>query len=721
MQAEDAAQERTQGFGTFQGVFRPTILTILGALMYLRQGQVIGHAGFGGFVLILLGMYLITTCTALSMASITTNIRIGQGGVFSIICQSMGLEAGGSIGVPFYLAQALGGALYLFAFAEGWRIIFPSHPLIAVAAAAYVVVLALSLVGSWLALRTQSVVLVGVLLALGSAALALRHLEHPPTMVLFGGAPDSPSLRELFALFFPAATGVLVGASMSGSLQHPRRSIPRGTLLAVGASFAVYLLLGFWYAAVATPQELRADTMIMVKRAAWSPAILIGLLASTFSASISSFVAAPRVLQALASFRIVPWGHKLEQTTATGEPRLATLITAGIIGLGLLAGSLDAIAPMLTVFFLITYASINAVLLVEQSLGMPSFRPTFKISRLVPLAGLLASVLGILATSPIVGLVALGFVGVIYVWLVSRNLATPFETARSGLFVNLAGWAARQVAALPSSTERSWKPDLLMPAQSATEVAGAYRLVRAMVGTRGSIKMVGVSCPALPLDPEALRELRHDMEVDGIYASWSFLDVPSLGEGIKASLSIMQGVFFPPNIIFQSLSGKKREDLQLMLDTAIEQSVGVCLYAPHPQAGLGRERTLNLWIRDQSPHWELSLKMASLDLALLLALQIQQSWNARLRLICVVDQAAKKDSALTFLRELQEEARIPGEAEFLVVEGSFSQHLAEAPRGDLNILGLSKQVDTGWMQRTTQATRSSCLFVRASGKESALA
>ena len=94
-------------FGTFEGVFVPTLLTILGVIMYLREGWVVGNAGLLGAWLIILIAFAITTCTGLSLSSITTNIRIGAGGAFSIISQSLGLEVGGSIGIPLYLSQAL--------------------------------------------------------------------------------------------------------------------------------------------------------------------------------------------------------------------------------------------------------------------------------------------------------------------------------------------------------------------------------------------------------------------------------------------------------------------------------------------------------------------------------------------------------------------------------------------------------------------------------------
>lgn len=706
-------------FGTFAGVFRPTILTILGALLYLREGWVIGHAGLGGFILILVGMYIATGTTALSMASITTNIRLGQGGVFSIISQSLGLEAGGSIGLPFYLAQSLGGAMYLFAFAEAWAMIFPSHPQALVVVVVFIVVLLLALVSSSLALKTQSIVVMGIIAALASAVWGLQEAQELQSPA-FWGPRDSPSLTSLFALFFPAATGVLVGASMSGSLANPRRSVPLGTLAAVGVSFAVYLLMGIWFSLVATPEELRSSYTVMVDKSSIGTLVLLGLLSSTLSAAISSMVAAPRVLHALALFRVIPGSQFLSETTRSGEPRRALLGTAAIIALGLMSGSLDAIAPMLTVFFLITYASINLVLLLEQSLGLPSFRPTFKVPLIVPLIGSVVCILAIAATSPVVGLGSLGVVGVLYAWLVRRRLDTPFETARSGLFVNIAAWAAKKIADLPASTERSWKPDVLMPVLSATEVRGAYRLLKALAGSKGSIKLVGLETRA-DTDLSQLAEAASDFKLDGIYCSSTSLPSPSFGEGATFSISVLQGDFFPPNVVFVSVLDKDEAELQKTLDCARSHQTGLTLFAPHPRAGLGRERDVNLWVRAPGPDWKLKLKMGSLDLTLLLALQVTEGWRGRVRLLCVVRTEDEVENTRAFLDELAIEARIFGLCGLEVLVGDFADQLQAAPQADLNIFGLGDSVDLENIANTTMLTDGSCLFVRASGKESALA
>ena len=103
-------------FGTFAGVFTPDVLTILGVIMYLRLGWVVGNAGLLGAVIIILLAKSVTICTGLSMSSITTNIKIGAGGAYSIISKSLGLEAGGSVGIPFYISQTLAAALYIVGF-----------------------------------------------------------------------------------------------------------------------------------------------------------------------------------------------------------------------------------------------------------------------------------------------------------------------------------------------------------------------------------------------------------------------------------------------------------------------------------------------------------------------------------------------------------------------------------------------------------------------------
>ncbi len=220
-------------FGTFTGVFSPTLLTILGVILYLRLGWVVGNAGLFGTWLIILLACTITGCTGLAMSSITTNIRIGAGGAFSIISQSLGLEVGGSVGIPLYLSQSLSVAMYIFGFREGWLWLFPKHPALLVDTVVFLVLFAIAYVSASLAFRVQYLILGMIAASLISVlvAAAWGSIRYAP--VAWGAFPGSPENHFMgagfwyvFAVFSPAVSGIMAGVNMSGELKNPRRSIP---------------------------------------------------------------------------------------------------------------------------------------------------------------------------------------------------------------------------------------------------------------------------------------------------------------------------------------------------------------------------------------------------------------------------------------------------------------------------------------------------------------
>ena len=152
---QNSGQGKVKKFGTFGGVFTPDVLTILGVIMYLRLGWVVGNAGFLGAVAIILLAKSVTICTGLSMSSITTNIRIGAGGAYSIISKSLGLEAGGSIGIPFYISLTLSAALYIIGFTEGWLRVFPGQSPIIISSIAWLALLTISYISAHFAIKVQ--------------------------------------------------------------------------------------------------------------------------------------------------------------------------------------------------------------------------------------------------------------------------------------------------------------------------------------------------------------------------------------------------------------------------------------------------------------------------------------------------------------------------------------------------------------------------------------
>src|SRR6056297_1324767 len=179
-------------YGTFAGVFVPTLLTILGVILFLRQGWVIGNAGLLGGWLIITIAFAIVTFTALSMSCITTNIRIKAGGAYSIISQSLGLEVGGSVGVPLYLAQSFAITMYIFGFREGWLYIFPDHYAIIVDIVVFGLLFVLAYLSAKLAFRVQYLILAVIIAALVSVtgSVFVGALEHP--IQWWGDFPGAP-------------------------------------------------------------------------------------------------------------------------------------------------------------------------------------------------------------------------------------------------------------------------------------------------------------------------------------------------------------------------------------------------------------------------------------------------------------------------------------------------------------------------------------------------
>ena len=720
-------------YGTFAGVFTPTLLTILGVIMYLRTGWVVGNAGIVGGLLIILMGFGIVLATGLSMSSITTNIRIGAGGAYSIISQSLGLEVGGSVGIPLYLSQALAVTMYLFGFREGWMWVFPGHSALLVDLIAFALVFGIAYASAGLAFRVQYGILAIIVASLISVAVAaytgsmIIPLEDVRLWGDFPGAPEDgfggTSFWVVFAVFFPAATGIMAGANMSGELDNPRRSIPLGTLSAIGVSLVIYVLLAFWLARSAAPDDLVSNYTIMIDRAFWGPPVLAGLLGATFSSALASAVGAPRILQALGNHDILPNSAWIARRTRSGEPRNAMLITAGIVLAALMVRDLNTIAPLITMFFLITYTMINVVVFIEQSMGLVSFRPLLRVPRFVSFVGAAGCLLAMFIINPTFGLVALGVVVVFYSLLVRRSLDTDLADVRSGLFVSVAEWAAKQVKNLSASQERAWKPNLLVPVEDADTLRGSFLLIQDIVAPKGSVNVLGLNGPDASADlPDRVHDLTAAFRKNDVFASSAIVDAQHFTPSLTASMQTLRSAFFNPNILFLPLPpANERSDSYARLVRAAEgQQMGVLLYAPHTRAGLGQRETVNVWINDRSPDWTVRMDIGNLDLLLLAAYKLKRNWQAHMRLLTVVETEEDAEDARDFLNTVVDLARIP-EAEIVVHVDTFMQFLHRAPQADVNFFGLMRPPDFDKMRQFVDATRSSCLFIRDSGQENALA
>ncbi|MHB1398127.1 MAG: APC family permease [Trichloromonadaceae bacterium] len=446
--------------GTFLGVFTPTILTILGVIMYLRFGWVLGHVGLLKTLLIVVLANALTVITSLSLSAVATNSRVGVGGAYYIISRSLGLDIGGAIGLPLFLSQAFSVTLYAFGLAESLRFVWPDVP---VGPAAFLIILAvggLAFRGAGAALRSQLPIMgliVLSLLALGAGAL----FQGDPGSTLMAGASGEVEFWVVFAVFFPAVTGIMAGLSLSGDLQDPQKAIPRGTLIATLTGFAVYLLVPVLLALGSNPETLREDPLVWTQIALLGPwLVLPGLWGAIFSSAVGSMLGAPRTLQALAMDRLAP--RKLASLTGKHQQPVFGLIGTLVIALGaVFLGSLNAVATVVTLFFLTVYGTVNLVAALEKLSGNPSWRPRVQVHWAVSLAG----AVGCFAVMVLINLPASIAAVVIElgIWLLlkRRERKEDWGDVRRDLYEAIIRWTLIRLSNRPM-TARNWRPHILV-------------------------------------------------------------------------------------------------------------------------------------------------------------------------------------------------------------------------------------------------------------------
>lgn len=719
-------------FGTFAGVFTPTTLTILGVIMYIRQPWVVGNAGIVGALAILLISVAITFTTALSLSSITTNVRIGAGGAFSIISKSLGLEIGGAIGIPFYIAQALAVAMYVFGFREGLVSIIPQFNPLILDIIIFSVVMTIAFISTSFAFKIQYVILGIIVLSLFSiyGALFVNDLNYD--FELFGKYPGSiennfsgTSFWVVFAVFFPAVTGVMAGANMSGDLTSPRISIPKGTISAVILTTLIYISLIFVASLLATPEELSSNYNLFIDKALFSPIVLAGLLGATLSSALGSFIGAPRIMLALAEKGILPKSKELATTSKKGEPVNAMLITAVVVFIGISLRNLNTIAPILTMFFMITYAMVNIVVLVEQLLNLPSYRPTLKVPLIVPALGAFGSIAIMFVINVIVALTSLILIFIFYFYLVNLKLKSDVGDSRSGLFTALAEWATKKSSNLsPQKEVRSWRPDLLIPMTMPKEIRGSYKLIHSIVHPNGSIKIL----PLYHDNPEEqknvelfLQNASQKYKESGISVSYAFVENRELNTTINISMQSLNAAFFKPNIIFVSLDtgDVKMEFYDKLISDVKKNNFGMIIYIPFSTASLAIEKNINLWLTKVPLNWKETFNIGNNDLSTLLSLLICKNWKGEIDALIVDNNPTSKFSKKD-IEDIKTMIRFPSKTTISVKQGDLLENVKKYRNADVNIFSVDDDMSTADMINIVNESRISGIFCVDSNLENVL-
>ena len=396
----------TKKFGTAP-VFFTAISTILGAILFLRFGYAVGTLGFWGVILIVLLGHLVTIPTALAISEIATNKRVEGGGEYFIISRSFGLNIGATIGFALFLSQAISVAFYVIAFTESFEFFFNfmkeqhnidlPRQVISIPAMTLLAFLILKK-GANMGVKALYVV-VGIL-AVSLTLFFLGKTEFNQEMQLsimhaqFGQMKD---FFVVFAIIFPAFTGMTAGVGLSGDLKKPGKSIPIGTVAATILGMIIYFFIAYKLFISASTNDLINNQLVMAQIAIGGAFIVpLGLAASTISSALGSIMVAPRTLQALAldrAFPVKPLNRWLKkERKKDNEPINASILTILIAYVFVAIGDVNFVAEIISMFFMVTYGALCLISFLNHFGASPSYRPSFKSKWYLSLIGFVVSV-----------------------------------------------------------------------------------------------------------------------------------------------------------------------------------------------------------------------------------------------------------------------------------------------------------------------------------------
>ncbi|CAH1772255.1 unnamed protein product [Owenia fusiformis] len=474
-----------RNLSTFAGVFSPVALSMFSTVLFLRLGFVVGQAGILETIALFCLAYLILAFTILSVCAISTNGAVEGGGAYYMISRALGPEFGGSLGLLFFLANIFAAAMYISGFVEGVLDNFgPDGRTVegALPSNAYwypylyesivlLFCLLVCIVGGSMFARTCVFILFICVVCMLSVILSTfivdpQCVSIPAGNVLVypvprpngtnpnethcgnytgingdtfinnlgaGYSEDYDTLKMMsfttvFAILFSSVTGIMNGANMSGELKDPSASIPKGTLLATFFTFCAYIVMAIFVALTCDRYLLQNDYNFLQQINFWPPFVVIGVFATTLSAALGNLIGASRILEALAKDDVF-WMLLRPATIATkgGNPYVAVIISWFLVQVVLLIGSLNAIAPITSVFFLLAYAATNVACLALELASAPNFRPTFNFfSWHSCVLGIIGSLVMCFLVNPIYASIAIMLLTVLCVVLHLRSMPTSW-------------------------------------------------------------------------------------------------------------------------------------------------------------------------------------------------------------------------------------------------------------------------------------------------------
>lgn len=605
-------------FGTFEGVFTPSILTILGVIMYMRLGWVVGNAGLVGAIVIILIAHLIAITTGLSVSSVATDKKIGAGGIYYVLSRSMGIPIGGSIGIALTVGTAFSIALYLIGFAESINAYFGFGMTIndfrITGTIALVSLTVLALISTSIALKAQYIILVAIIASLVSVFIGTSEFkaDSVPLFSTIGAVP----MEIVFAVFFPAVTGFTAGIALSGDLKDSKKSIPRGTLLAIAVGLVIYIVLAIFLALTVDSEYLKTDYNILMKIAFFAPAVVAGIWGATLSSALGGILGGPRILQAMSIDKVTPKLFGLGKGK-NNEPVNALILVFIIAEAGILIGELDVIARVVSMFYLTAYGFINISFFLE-SWANPDFQPTFKIKRWIGLLGFIACFAVMFKLDMFAMLGALAVIGGLYFVLQRKEVKLQSNDVWRSVWENIVNKGLKKINAIPEANS-NWNPNIILFSGRSKHQSYLLDLSKTVSGRTGIVtnfKLIVDKNNKKPLKKTEQIVTDDEFSELGIFARQ--IKVDNIYTGIKNIASTFGFSGVEPNTIMMGWPKglENSKEYAEMTEVLLHLDYNLLYLDFDKKTKFGNYKTVDLWWREtDSKNAEMMLNIARFIIA----------------------------------------------------------------------------------------------------------
>jgi amino acid transporter len=486
------------GFGVAP-VFLTAISAIFSAVLFLRFGYAVGTVGFLGTILIIVVGHMVTIPTALAISEIASNQKVEGGGEYFIISRSFGLNIGATIGIALYLCQVISIAFYVIAFTEAFEPFFTwingwSTEAIGFEFPRQMISVPVMIALSVLILRKDAKIgikvlfIVVVIIAISLIMFFLGDTGYIPEtgagIFSFQDGNIKNNFYLVFAIVFPAFTGMTAGLGLSGDLKDHAYSIPKGIITASVTGLIIYILITYKLSLSASIDNLATDYYIMRKIAVFGYIVIpLALAASTIVSAMGSIMVAPKTLQALAADGSLPIKslnrYAVKGKGKNGEPASATIITIIIAFCFVIAGEIDSIARIISMLFMVTYGALCLISFLYHFGGDPSYRPVFRSRWYISLTGFLFCLWLMFNMDVIYAAVALFAMVILYLVIRNKHLD---RGGMEDIFRGVVFQASRRLQIyIQKSTrdnkEEKWRPSVVCISKNSFERDKSMRLL----------------------------------------------------------------------------------------------------------------------------------------------------------------------------------------------------------------------------------------------------